>query len=180
MPATFTRRPVAFLDRAPLRLAKRDRESYALAGLLRPGAAPSREPGMGCTSDRGYDAELVQPKARGSVHAAVLEWFADKPRGRVLDAPAGYGHLSLKLHRMGFAVTCGEIEPEIFKAPGLACVSTDLNQRIDAPDGQFDYTCCIDGLEHMTDPYRAVAEFARVLKPGGYAVFSIPNYSNIE
>jgi SAM-dependent methyltransferase len=35
-------------------------------------------------------------------------------------------------------------------------------------------------LEHMTDPYRAVEEFSRVLKPGGAGVFSLPNYSNIE
>ena len=52
--------------------------------------------------------------------------------------------------------------------------------RIDAPDGAFDYVACVDGLEHMTDPYTAVAEFARVLKPGGTGVFSIPNYTNIE
>lgn len=38
----------------------------------------------------------------------------------------------------------------------------------------------MDGLEHMTDPYRAVEEFARVLKLGGIGVFTIPNYSNIE
>jgi SAM-dependent methyltransferase len=44
----------------------------------------------------------------------------------------------------------------------------------------FDYVCCVDGLEHMTDPYQAVREISRVLKPGGYAIFSIPNYSNIE
>ena len=32
----------------------------------------------------------------------------------------------------------------------------------------------------MTDPYRAVEEFSRVLKPGGYGIFTLPNYSNIE
>ena len=32
----------------------------------------------------------------------------------------------------------------------------------------------------MTNPYKAVEEFSRVLKVGGYGIFSIPNYSNIE
>ncbi len=86
----------------------------------------------------------------------------------------------MRLKELGYEVTCGEIEPEIFKAEGLQCVYTDLNREIRAPDASFDYTCCVDGLEHMTDPYRAVAEFARVLKPGGIGIFSIPNYSNIE
>jgi SAM-dependent methyltransferase len=132
------------------------------------------------TADHMYAGEAVQPKARHSVHKAILDWFAGQPRGRVLDAPAGYGHLSRKLADLGFAVTCGEIAPEIFQAPGLECVRTDLNRDIDAPDAAFDYVCCVDGLEHMTDPYRAVAEFARVLRPGGLAVFSLPNYANLE
>ncbi len=125
-------------------------------------------------------AAEVKPKARPSIHTAILGWFADQRRGKVLDAPAGFGHLSMNLRDMGFEVTCGEIDPEIFKVPGMDVVYTDLNRRIDAPDGAFDYVACVDGLEHMTDPYTAVAEFARVLKPGGTGVFSIPNYTNIE
>ena len=125
-------------------------------------------------------AQQVKPKARASIHTAILEWFSERPRGTVLDAPAGFGHLSMKLRDMGFDVTCGEIDPEIFAAPGLEAVYTDLNRRIDAADGAFDYVACVDGLEHMTDPYTAVAEFARVLKPGGMGVFSIPNYTNME
>lgn len=125
------------------------------------------------------NAEIV-PKARGSIHHVVLDWFSAQKRGTVLDAPAGYGHLSMHLKNMGFHVTSGEIEPEIFRAKGLKCIYTDLNRRIESTDNYFDYVCCIDGLEHMTDPYTAAAEFARVLKPGGYGVFSIPNYSNIE
>ena len=122
----------------------------------------------------------IKPKARESIHKVVLEWFEKQKRGSVLDAPAGYGHLSMRLKEMGYEVTSGEIEPEIFAVSGLKCIYTNLNRHIDAPDGTFDYICCIDGLEHMTDPYQAVKEFARVLKPGGYGVFSIPNYTNIE
>ncbi len=122
----------------------------------------------------------IIPKARESIHKVLLDFFSKQPPGRILDAPAGYGHLSKHLKTMGYVTVCGEIEPEIFRAEGIECVYTDLNQKIDAPDNSFDYTCCVDGLEHMTNPYRAVEEFARVLKPGGTAVFSVPNYSNIE
>ncbi len=127
-----------------------------------------------------YDDQEITPKARGSIHKTILEWFSGREPGLVLDAPAGFGHLGMQLGRMGFDVVCGEIEPEIFKAAGLRCIYTDLNEKIDSPDDAFDYVCCVDGLEHMTNPYRAVQEFARVLKPGGYGVFSIPNYSNME
>ena len=131
-------------------------------------------------TDNNSDIQKVVPKARAIIHKVIIDWLSSKPRGRLLDAPAGYGHLSMKLKELGFEVVCGEIEPEIFKVEGLECIFTDLNKNIQAPDESFDYVCCVDGLEHMTDPYRAVEEFSRVLKPGGIGIFSIPNYSNIE
>ena len=123
----------------------------------------------------------IVPKARVSAHRAILNWFLDREKkGRILDAPAGFGHLSMRLKEMGFDVVCGEIDIKIFKLKDVKCIYTDLNEKIDSPSDAFDYICCVDGLEHMTNPYRAVQEFARVLKPGGYGIFSIPNYSNIE
>jgi SAM-dependent methyltransferase len=122
----------------------------------------------------------VVPKARAVIHEVIINWLSTQPKGKLLDAPAGFGHLSMKLKELGFKVTCGEIEPEIFKLKDIECIFTDLNKSIQAPDESFDYVCCVDGLEHMTDPYRAVEEFSRVLKPGGIGIFSIPNYSNIE
>jgi len=122
----------------------------------------------------------IKPKARSSIHKAVLDWFETQRRGLVLDVPAGYGHLSLKLKQKDFDVVAGEIEPEIFAVPDMECIYVDLNRQINAPDNTYDYVCCVDGLEHMTDPYHAVREITRVLKPGGYGVFSIPNYTNIE
>lgn len=122
----------------------------------------------------------IKPKARKSIHDVILNWFDQAPRGTVLDVPAGYGHLSMKLAQMGFSVTAGEIDPAIFQLQSIPCIYTDLNKTIEAPDNSFDYVCCVDGLEHMTDPYQAVKELSRVLKKGGKGVFSIPNYSNIE
>ncbi|MCD6353377.1 MAG: class I SAM-dependent methyltransferase [Proteobacteria bacterium] len=130
--------------------------------------------------DNIYDNQKIVPKARGSIHQVITSWLSTQPGGKLLDAPAGYGHLSMKLKELGYEVICGEIEPEIFKVKGIECIFTDLNRNIQAPDESFDYVCCVDGLEHMTDPYRAVEEFSRVLKPGGVGIFSIPNYSNIE
>jgi len=127
-----------------------------------------------------HSTTCVGPKARSSIHKAVLDWFETQRRGLVLDAPAGYGHLSLKLKQKNFDVVAGEIEPEIFAVPDMECIYVDLNREIKAPDNTFDYVCCVDGLEHMTDPYQTVKELARVLKPRGYGVFSIPNYTNIE
>ena len=132
------------------------------------------------TEHHEADENEIVPKARHAIHKVLLDWFSKHPPGRLLDAPAGFGHLSMHLRDMGYSVVCGEIEPEIFMVPGLECVYTDLNDKIDAADSSFDYVCCVDGLEHMTDPYRAVEEFARVLKVGGTGVFTVPNYSNIE
>lgn len=122
----------------------------------------------------------IVPKARSSTHNTILSWFSKQKIGKTLDVPAGYGHLSMKLKELGHEVTCGEIEPSIFKVKDIDCIFIDLNHHIEAPDESFDYVCCVDGLEHMTDPYRAVQEFTRVLKPDGYGIFSIANYSNIE
>ena len=122
----------------------------------------------------------IKPKARTSIHTTLLEWFEHQKRGSVLDVPAGYGHLSIRLSEMGYEVASGEIEPEIFSVPDMKCIYADLNREINAADNSFDYICCIDGLEHMTDPYQAVKKLSRVLKFGGCGVFSIPNYTNIE
>lgn len=132
-------------------------------------------------SDNNTSSQTVRPKARNNIHETILDWFAKQfNKGKILDAPAGFGHLSMKLKDMGFDVTCGEIDPDIFLLKDLKCIYTDLSRKIEASDNYFDYVCCVDGLEHMTDPWKAVSEFSRVLKIGGIGVFSMPNYSNIE
>ncbi len=42
------------------------------------------------------------------------------------------------------------------------------------PDGTLDFLTALDVLEHIADDRAAIREFARLLKPGGHAVVTVP------
>lgn len=46
--------------------------------------------------------------------------------------------------------------------------------EIPVPDASFDSAICTAALEHLNEPEAAVVECRRVLKPGGYAIYSVP------
>ena len=48
--------------------------------------------------------------------------------------------------------------------------------RLPFPDGTFDRVICAEVLEHVPDDRRAMAEIARVLKPGGTAAVTVPRF----
>jgi len=60
--------------------------------------------------------------------------------------------------------------PHISTIVGSAC-------KLEFPDASFDSVTCIEVLEHLPSPKRAVEEIARVLKVGGKAVIATPDYS---
>ncbi|HLA36637.1 MAG TPA: class I SAM-dependent methyltransferase [Rhodocyclaceae bacterium] len=45
---------------------------------------------------------------------------------------------------------------------------------IPEPDGSFDAVLCSEVLEHVPDPLQALAEFSRLLKPGGVLILTAP------
>lgn len=47
--------------------------------------------------------------------------------------------------------------------------------RLPFPDGAFDLVLAIEVLEHVPDPDAAIAELARVAKPGATAILSVPS-----
>ena len=49
---------------------------------------------------------------------------------------------------------------------------TKLNPEI--PDSTFDVVACLEVLEHTLEPFGAVKELRRILKPGGYLLASAP------
>lgn len=55
--------------------------------------------------------------------------------------------------------------------------NTDLRASIEnvpLPDASFDAAICIHVLEHVTDDRAAISELFRLIKPGGWALISVP------
>jgi SAM-dependent methyltransferase len=120
------------------------------------------------------------PLSRDEIHDKVIEMMDKEPRGRVLDVPTGTGILADRLRKRGFEVSCCDINPSYFSISDLAFEVGDLNHSLPYPNGSFDFIDCIEGLEHLENPFNAIREFHRLLKPGGKVFLSFPNYLNIE
>jgi SAM-dependent methyltransferase len=118
--------------------------------------------------------------SRSETHEKVAGMMAGETRGKVLDVPTGTGVLADRLQKMGFDVRCCDIRPDFFSAPGLKVDIGDLNANLPYEDGQFDYVLCLDGIEHVENPFQALREFRRVLRRRGKLILSIPNYLTIE
>jgi len=110
---------------------------------------------------------------------AALALLADRPRGRVLDAPCGDGALSRDLHADGWRVCAADIEP-MAAGDGPPVVRLDLDEPLPFADGAFDAVVSLEGIEHLLAPARCLAEFCRILRPGGRLVLTTPNVNNVQ
>lgn len=52
--------------------------------------------------------------------------------------------------------------------------------QIPEPDASFDCVLCTAVLEHLEEPEAALREACRVMKPGGYAIYTIPMYWHLH
>lgn len=99
--------------------------------------------------------------------------------GRVLDAGAGRGEFSQLLLERAPRVCSLDISlgfiAEMRPAPTakLHRLVADVLSLPFAP-GVVDSVACLEVLEHVATPERAVEELARVVRRGGFVIFSVP------
>jgi SAM-dependent methyltransferase len=124
--------------------------------------------------------ESLQIIAHEKTHHRVMDIFSSFPnRGSLLEIPAGEGALAWQLHKLGYTVTAGDIDPKFFKVDPIPCVYLDLNRKFPLEDERFDFISCIEGIEHLQDQFQFVRECHRVLRPRGILVLSTPNILNL-
>jgi len=123
--------------------------------------------------------DLKRYAAEG-VHEKVLAYIQELERGVVLDVPSGQGAISYDLERLGFKVFSGDIAKENMIYKNQRFVQLDLNRQLPYKDRSFDYIICIEGIEHIENPYHLVREFSRLIKKEGTLVITTPNVMTIK
>src|SRR5262249_60540674 len=118
--------------------------------------------------------------AHVAIHDTVVGILDKLQRAALLDVPAGEGALAARLIDAGFDVRCCDLYPEIFRLADVKIHQGNLDAELPFGDRSFDYVTCLEGLEHIENPQQAMREFARVLKPQGHLIVSVPNILNIE
>ncbi len=103
--------------------------------------------------------------------------------GRLLDVGCATGIFLDGMRRLGWQVQGVELNPEIAayarERLGLPVFAGTLEQAA-FPSGHFDLVTLWDVLEHVHDPKGALREIARILRPGGWLVLSLPDPDCIE
>jgi SAM-dependent methyltransferase len=94
------------------------------------------------------------------------------PDGSVLDLGCGIGHSYRELEpRVSVGV---DIEPSVLVGQDRETLVADM-RALPFERASFDSVISVQSIEHVPDPENAMAEVARVVRPGGRAVFVTPN-----
>ena len=115
----------------------------------------------------------------------ILERISLPDGASAVDLGCGTGYFAAALAQRGIAVTCVDVVPRnlvwlrrlhspLVERGLLEPVESDLG-HVPAADAAFDAGFCLEVLEHVEDDRGALAEAARVLKPGALLVVSVPN-----
>jgi SAM-dependent methyltransferase len=129
----------------------------------------------------GATPDFFYFKAKSRLIEVLLNKVKQETRPKILDVGVGSGEELSVLRKFG-EVYVAEPDLDLLKR-----ISEDLVVEINNcelgdiqyPDHFFDWVLAFDVLEHIDDDRSAVLQILRVLKPGGFFVFTVPAFSSL-
>jgi len=106
----------------------------------------------------------------------ILDAVGNVGGREVLDICCGTGNLAAALVARGGLVTGIDFAPTMIEIARMKVASAEFRvgdaEALQLPDGSFNVAVCSFGLWHMSEPERALAEAARVLRNAGVYAFT--------
>ena len=128
----------------------------------------------------GLEREHWWFRGRRAVYIGLLKHHLAGARPhRVLDLGCGNGGFLEELAGVGDHVFPSDISVESLgycAQRGFPDGVASSGYALPYADASFDLVCMFDAIEHIEDDDRAMREVARVLKPGGHVLVSVPAY----
>jgi SAM-dependent methyltransferase len=117
---------------------------------------------------------LVSEDQRRAWHE-LLSRLVDRTPSRVLDVGCGTGFLALRFAELGHSVTGVDLSSPMIERAREKAEQEDVYVEfllgdavdLDLPDGTFDVVIARHVIWNLPEPERGVAEWLRVLRPGG-------------
>jgi ubiquinone/menaquinone biosynthesis C-methylase UbiE len=129
--------------------------------------------------EKTYRTEGVE-RTWEAVFDCVTAYLKQPADSHALDIGCGKCYNSLRLARRGYQVTAGDYSEAIISEARKNVEKLGLADRISIsrqdilsltyPENSFDLVLCYGVLMHIPEIERAIAELARVCKPGGFIV----------
>ncbi len=126
-------------------------------------------------------AEMVRShpwwRARAALAIRLLRRMGVHAGASVLDAGCGWGVALEALERNGYHVTgldASRVALQSLDGPGRVLVQADLARPLPAVGDAFDAVLALDVIEHIDEDRVAVTNLARLTRPGGVAILSVP------
>jgi SAM-dependent methyltransferase len=119
-------------------------------------------------------------RARRRVYLELLRTaLAGTTPERILDVGAGVGGFLGELQSLGGRVHHTELHPEsllLCRRRGFRSGVRAAADSLPYQEMSFDLVCLFDVLEHVDDDQQVLHEIARVLRPEGLALITVPAY----
>ena len=119
-------------------------------------------------------------RGRRTVYLGLLEHhLAGERPPRVLDLGCGVGGFLGGLARLGGRVFPADISADSLvrcRERGFPGGVVSSGYALPYASAVFDLVCLFDAIEHIEDDARVLQEVARILKPGGLVMLTVPAY----